>query len=626
MNPSGASWSAVDRARQMFFVDGTDPGVELAPGIRHSWQRCAGLSFHDDETGPMSNGELNARREAAARLRQCAQPELDGLAEHALRQGCVVILSDASGLILDEVGSPEFLPKAHRVALAPGADWSEGMRGTNAIGTVLLQREPLMVRGGEHYLARHGGLGCAAAPIFDARGELLGALDISGESVQVDVHALGLVRLAAAQLEHRLMTRHGEGQLLRFHLRPALLGTPREGLLSVQDGVIVGANRTALGLLGMDWNDALGTSAARIFGERWQRLQTAPGLVASEGGQQWAVAVGPAAADAPVRASRRPNTPDGPAVEVEQIEQVAPEAPDAIEPLLARAARVASQGIAVLVTGETGSGKEVFVRRLHRAGRRAGGPLVAVNCAALPDTLIEAELFGYEDGAFTGARRRGMPGRLREADGGTLFLDEIGDMPLALQTRLLRVLEERLVRPLGGRADVAVDFDLVCATHRDLAGLVAAGLFRADLLYRLQGYAVVIPPLRERADRRSLISRLFRDAAGDRGLSLSDAALSELADRPWPGNLRELLGTLRSLVALADDGATLELVDLDGGPVAALPVAPPSQGESAGLLSSLTEDAVRQAMARHHGNVTAAARELGLHRSTLYRHLAKKPA
>jgi len=608
--------SVVERARQLFFVEGADPGADLAPYIRRSWRRCSALPQVLSPAEPVTGIELSQRREAAEWLRRCAQPELDGLAEHALQQGCVVILSDAAGLILDEVGCPDFLPKAQRVALTPGVDWSETRRGTNAIGTVLMEREALMVRGGEHFLAQNSVLGCAAAPVFDARGELLGVLDISGESVRVDVHALGLVRLAAAQLEHRLMSSRNDGPLLRFHLRPGLLDTPREGLLSVRDGVIVGANRTALGLLGMDWGQAIGASADSIFGDRWQSLHDGPGLVASADGRHWAVALSPHRHATPQPQPQRASA-STPALQQETV-----------DPQLARAARVSAQGIPIVVTGETGSGKEVFVRRLHQAGRRAAGPLVSVNCAALPETLIEAELFGYEDGAFTGARRRGMPGRLRQANGGMLFLDEIGDMPLPLQTRLLRVLEDRLVRPLGGQRDLPVDFDLVCATHRDLRSMVRQGSFREDLLYRLQGYTVALAPLRDRPDRRQLIRRLFDDCGGPaRGLRLSDAALHSLENRPWPGNVRELLSVLRSLVALAEDDSTLTLADVQPceGMSATPPAAAPRPAPQ-GLLASLTEAAVQQALQASQGNVSGAARQLGLHRSTLYRHLAQARA
>lgn len=635
MSDRALASSVVERARQRFFIEGVDPGASIPAHVSRSWRRCDGLSpllQLPPVAEPVRQGELSQRREAAAWLRQCAQPELDGLAEHVRGQGCVVILSDARGLILDEVGSPDFLPKAQRIALTPGVDWSESQRGTNAIGTALQERQALMVLGGEHFLAQNGGLGCAAAPIFDARGELVGVLDISGEAVHVDVHALGLVLMAASQVEHRMMS-NGErpGQLVRFHRRPGLLGTPREGLLSVLDGQIVGANRTALSLLDMAWDEALGAPVERLLGARWQRLQSAPGLVINPDGRQLAVCIetprasGVVSVAAPAARASSAHSTDV------RREKVIEASPDALAPQLSQAVRVAAAGLPILVRGETGSGKEVFVRRLHRASARAAGPFVAVNCAALPESLIEAELFGYEDGAFTGARRRGLPGRLREADGGVLFLDEIGDMPLSLQTRLLRVLEDRVVRPLGGARDVAVDFLLVCATHRDLNALVAQGLFRQDLLYRLQGEVVVIPPLRARPDRRAFIAQLMEECGGAaKGLRWTTAALDALDRQPWPGNVRELLSVLRRAVALAEPGATVDVGDLglsavaDEAEVRGAAVASSAARHQAGLLAALTEDAIRQALADSGGQVAAAAKRLGLHRSTLYRYLAKR--
>ena len=244
-----------------------------------------------------------------------------------------------------------------------------------------------------------------------------------------------------------------------------------------------------------------------------------------------------------------------------------------------------------------------------------------MNCAALPETLIEAELFGYDDGAFTGARRRGAPGRLREADGGVLFLDEIGDMPLAMQTRLLRVLETREVTPLGGGKPAAVDFDLVCATHCDLPRLASEGGFRSDLLYRIAGYGVALPALRDRPDRRTLIRKLFDTLASARRLVLSAEALDQLDRHPWPGNVRELIHTLKTAVALAPDGGTVERVQLVAHP-APVVQAPPSVPPVA--LDDLTALAIDRALQACGGRVAETARQLGIHRSTVYRHLAQR--
>jgi sigma-54 dependent transcriptional regulator, acetoin dehydrogenase operon transcriptional activator AcoR len=622
MTDSQAAHLRVERARELFFAQKRDPGEWLSPHISRSWQRSAPADRSWADPAPIPLAMLRERRDRAMRLLECAQPELDSLAEHAIGNGCVVVLTDAHGLILEEIGSPEFLPKAERVALAPGVEWSELSRGTNAIGTALAEREALMVLGREHFLPENGALGCAAAPIFTARGDVAGVLDISGETVRVNQHALGLVRLAAQQVEHRMMLAEANGHLLRLHPRAGLLGTAREGLVMIDDGRIVGANRAALALLGATWGGLLGQQIAPLLGMSWAALEHRRGLVTLPGGLQVA-----AATERRVQASAgRGNATPAAAPESDR---------DDIAPLLSRAVRVLNAGVAVLVTGETGTGKEVFARRLHRASRRAGGPLIAVNCAALPETLIEAELFGYDDGAFTGARRRGMPGRIREAHGGVLFLDEIADMPLALQTRLLRVLEEREVTPLGGGAAVKVDFDLVCATHEDLAALAAARRFRSDLLYRVMGYGVSLPALRDRSDRRALIATLFAEcAAPARALRLAPDALDTLAAYPWPGNLRELRSALQSIAALAEPGQTITADRLPGHFVARAAAdastgeRPPAAGEPSSAaeeaLAAIESNAIERALEASGQNVSEAARRLGVHRSTVYRHRSAK--
>ena len=626
---------AVSQARELFFQQGLDPADCVAAPIARSWQRSQHLPWQQHALEPITLGELDERREQAMRLLACAQPELDGLAEHATGHGCVVILSDASGLILHEIGSPEFLPKAERVALTPGVDWSEGLRGTNAIGTALVERSAVMVLGGEHYLAQNAMLGCAAAPILDGRGEVAGVLDISGDMVRVNQHALGLVRMAAQQVEHRMLLAGAQGHLLRFHARPTLIGTPREGVLVITDGRIAAANRIALEMLGSDWSGLLDRDVKTLLGRDWGRLEHQRGLLTLPGGRQIAGVVerlGP-----PLHAAPRARTTP---TQQAHTGTDGGTAADAVAPLLAQARRVLDQGVSVVVTGETGTGKDVFARRLHAASRRAAGPFVALDCASLPENLIEAELFGYEEGAYTGAKKRGNPGRVRQADGGVLFLDEIGEMPIGLQSRLLRVLEERVVVPLGGGRAVPVDFDLVCATHHSLPALVQAGRFRADLLYRLAGFTACLPPLRERGDRHALIARLFDELGGQaRRLRLCDDALERLASLAWPGNVRELRSVLKSLIALAEEGDALGAQDLPatlvppGASAAATAAGPapvpcpsapgPGSVPAPESLRDATRQAIAQALAACGQDVAQAARLLGVHRSTIYRHLAR---
>jgi transcriptional regulator with PAS, ATPase and Fis domain len=265
-------------------------------------------------------------------------------------------------------------------------------------------------------------------------------------------------------------------------------------------------------------------------------------------------------------------------------------------------------------------------------------PFVAVDCASLPENLIEAELFGYAPGAFTGARREGSPGRIREVRGGTLFLDEIGDMPLALQTRLLRVLQERQVTPLGGGKPVPVEFALVCATHRNLKAEMDAGRFRADLYYRLNGLTLMLPAVRDRTDFPALLQRLLTSLAPDQGITLTPAVAAAFADHPWPGNVRQLVNALRTACALLDPGE--RVIDWSHLPTICFWSCAPTRprprrgcetppprldstaaGPAVERLRDISAQAIHRAIEVSRGNMSEAARRLGISRNTLYRRL-----
>jgi sigma-54 dependent transcriptional regulator, acetoin dehydrogenase operon transcriptional activator AcoR len=605
----------MDTARQLFFEKGKNPVGWVPEVIARSWQRCA-QRLDNTRTPPplrVDSTQLNDRRDFLARLRRIAQPEMDALAELVSDSESLVLLADDDGLILDAAGGLDFLRKAQQVFLQPGVRWSEQDRGTNAIGTALVEEHPVIVRGKQHYLDANAILSCAAAPIVSPRGEVLGVLDVSGDSEHMHRQALGMLRLAIQITEHRLMRDLATpGSLLRFHHRHDLLGSHREGILMLDETQIVGANRAALQLLGTDWQELLGSDA-----DSWLPLPANNGgnhngIVTSCNGQRFHGIIDNRHA-LQVAVSVNPRS-DGDQHYIDAETQH----------LLDKACRVLDADIAVLISGETGAGKEVFARRLHGASKRGGGPFVAVNCAALPESLIESELFGYEGGAFTGARRKGMPGRVREADGGVLFLDEIGDMPLALQARLLRVLQDREVHPLGGGQPVAVDFALICATNRDLLEMVAAGGFRADLFYRIQDFTLRLPPLRERSDRRRIIRELVDMLGGnERNISLNPKALECLTHYPWPGNLRQLTSTLRTLLALTDEGEVIDVTQLPeeirrhGNEEA-------TDASTESSLQIRTRQAIERALIDNDGNVSAAARELGIHRSTIYRWLSRQ--
>jgi sigma-54 dependent transcriptional regulator, acetoin dehydrogenase operon transcriptional activator AcoR len=292
---------------------------------------------------------------------------------------------------------------------------------------------------------------------------------------------------------------------------------------------------------------------------------------------------------------------------------------------LRRAVRVFERDVPLLLNGETGSGKEAFAKAVHQGSSRATKAFVALNCAAIPENLIESELFGYRGGSFTGARKDGMRGKLQQADGGTLFLDEIGDMPLALQTRLLRVLEDRLVVPIGGEPQ-AIDVRVISATHRALDERVAAGSFREDLYYRLNGLVLDLPALRQRTDKQQLLDHLLAQEAAGQPLALEPAARQALLDYRWPGNVRQLRNVLRTLAALCDDGC-IRLSDLPApirqAPLHAQNLPAPIANSVAGPLDDAERSALLAALQAQHWHMTRTAEQLGISRNTLYRKLRK---
>lgn len=295
--------------------------------------------------------------------------------------------------------------------------------------------------------------------------------------------------------------------------------------------------------------------------------------------------------------------------------------------------RIADSGVSVLIQGPTGSGKEAFAHAMHLVSRRAERPFVAVNCAAIPETLIESELFGYKSGAFTGARKEGMRGKILQSAGGTLFLDEIGDMPLTLQTRLLRVLEEQEIVPLGSETAIKVDLHVIAASHRNLREMIANGTFREDLYYRLNGITLELPALRDRADKERVIHHALAAETGNgRPAAIEMDALQRLVSYPWPGNIRELRNVIRTALAICE-GGVVRGIDLPreiresesniGPPLA--PVATVSSEASSAVnpLRAAERAALVRVIAECHGNMTRVAAQLGMSRNTLYRRMKR---
>ncbi|HEX9181457.1 MAG TPA: sigma-54-dependent Fis family transcriptional regulator [Burkholderiales bacterium] len=611
--------------------------------VSRSWARCLedyGLDpARSAEPRVLDAAQMKERGARMEDLLSCAKLEMANLYQQLADSELAVLLTDTEGVVLSVVGDPGFTRSAARHGMREGAVWSEQEQGTNGMGTCLVEKSPLVIHRDQHFLARNIQFTCTAAPILDASGELAAVLDVSSQSRLMQQYSTVLVGMAATTIENRmLLSRHRRDHVVRFHSRPEFVYTLHEGELALSaEGRVLAANRSALLQLGLTrFDEILGSDIRQFFNVtlpdlvgRSVRSSFHPVTVygARRGSRFFAVAQPPQRnASATREVAERPALARAPAAEPDGGARLA--GLEFGDPRMAanvrRALKVVDRGIPVLLAGETGTGKELFARAFHAASQRAAGSFVALNCAAIPESLIESELFGYKSGAFTGANREGRRGKILQANGGTLFLDEIGDMPYNLQARLLRVLEEREVVPLGGEAPVAVDIQLVSATHRNLEEMVERGEFREDLYYRLQGITLSLPPLRERADLRQIIMQAVRDEAEGREVSIDDAALRALESHAWPGNIRQLRTVLRTALALAEEDR-ISLRDLPEDLARGRKVREEREAPDPALnpLQSAERDALLAELERCQWNVTLAAQKLNTSRNTIYRKMKR---
>ena len=617
------------------------PSPRDAP-VLQSWRRC--VEQHGlDPTRPqpahiVPEGILREHREQSERLIRIARSGLETLFRQVAGQNYVLLLADAQGVTVDYFGDPNFERELKAAGLHLGSDWSEELAGTCGVGSCIFTGAPITVHQTDHFDATHTPLSCTAAPIFDSRGVLSAVLDISllrSPLPKISQNlAMQMVTASARRIElANLMAMTRTDWVLRFSTLPELLDVDPEAAIALDgSGTIIGTTHGAMRLL------------ARIAGTDWRRpgavvghpidaffhldVDDLPDLTRSRPTEDRVVFLRDGSAlfghaIAPQRpVLRRADQPEAPPSPLQSFGGTDP----AIERLKAEAERLAVVPLPVLIHGETGTGKERLARAMHTCvpGSR---PFVAVNCAAIPEARLDETLFGCAtpDGppcGPSGGPPEGPPGRpglVAEADGGTLFLDEVGDMPLSAQARFLRLVAEGEVLPVGALRPTRVRLKVISATRRDLAAQVRDGGFREDLYFRLAGATLTLPPLRERPDFDWLLDRLLRQRAHRHpGLfRISTAARMELRARRWPGNIRELINTLDTALALSDSG----LIDLEDLPRRAL-------GAPAGAAPALVEPAepapdLETALAICNWNIARTARHLGVDRSTIHRRIRR---
>ena len=638
--------------RSEFVVDHIRELVRVAEGrpadrdtlVLDSWRRC--MDHHRLDPAVLrpavivEDRQLREHRDAMDELLRTARFGVEALYRQVAGLGYVLLLTDNEGITVDYIGDESTTEYLREAGLYLGADWNEARAGTNGTGTCVATGEALTVHQTDHFDATHIPLTCTVAPIFDPAGNLSAVLDISALSSPAEKSSQYLALQIVKNFAHRIETANlirscSRNWIVKLTSNQALAEVDIEYVLVLDSmGRITGFNHSGRQLLAQElrinWRDSSGIMGRPISDFLDCEIDSLTRFVApnaiernlirlTASGRTLFIQVVPPAT---IRVLPTAVTSDGYELPA-PLRAVAGE--DAsVQKSLRKLSRLINTNTGILVLGETGTGKEHLAKAIHQSSIRAKGPFIPVNCAALPESLIEAELFGYESGSFTGALSKGKKGLIREAHGGTLFLDEIGDMPISSQTRLLRVLAEREVTPVGGAKPASVDMRVIAATHQDLLALVKQGKFREDLYFRLNGAIIALPSLRERSDLAWLVDQLLSKRPYPDGSrrSISAPALGVLAAHGWSGNIRELVNVIDFACAVASDHIiTIEdlpdqvfrrnFVDVVASPPASR--ASPSE-EAAVLLEDLR---------RANWNVSAAARLMGIDRTTLHRRMRR---
>ncbi|WP_373498262.1 sigma-54-dependent Fis family transcriptional regulator [Desulfococcus sp.] len=617
--------------------------------ILQSWQRCRRAEV-DPVKGMgekfMPVKELEHESENLVAL---AKPIMDTLYHCVKGSEFVIVLVDRKGYILNTVGGLKELKHADRLRFGPGANWAEECVGTNAIGTALALGHPVQVTGTEHYCESHHLWTCSTSPIRNQAGEIIGFMDISGPRERASAHQMGLIVAATHAVEDRIILDESYGKLYDINkYLEAILNSVSEGIIAVNGkGLITGINKVAAKAFRQHPREVIGKTI-NPFMQHDGRLvdffnTRAAGFTKEEivfklpDGK-----VSYTATANPVFSEKNDNK--GFVITFSPAEKTCFQVPPskgtmvkfsfadiigeskAIRRSMEMAKRVAPGPSTVLILGESGTGKELFAQAIHSASDYRAGPFVSLNCGAIPRELIQSELFGYADGAYTGAKRGGCSGKFETANGGTLFLDEIGEMPFEMQINLLRVLEEKAIVPIGGKNAIPVDVRIIAATNKSLFEEVSKGRFREDLYYRLNVISLALPPLRAREGDVRLLAQYWVEKISQKmGLDqkkVTPDVLGRFEKYHWPGNIRELVNAIEHAVNMSG-GEDISVRHLPRGLRSIDAETPRPGADDIMTLSVMEKAAVKKALLFYDGNITRASKALGIGRNTFYEKMKK---
>ncbi|MBK5251425.1 MAG: sigma 54-interacting transcriptional regulator [Peptostreptococcaceae bacterium] len=642
----------INDAWSQFMESGNIDRDIIRKEIADSWIRS-----RKEQVNPMGEGEKNSKsktlkdREVQLRpLLRIAKPFMESLYNISGSHGLLVRLTDPEGYVVECLGDEDSVEAYKKLNLYKGNNVKEETIGTNAIGIALNTRNPIQVFAAEHYAKRYHKFTSSACPIKNAEGELLGILSMTDSYEKVHLHTLGMVVASSVAIEKQFKIDKINRQLrIANHHFSTIIEQINEGLICIDnEGVITDVNLIARHILKRTEKEIIGKDISKMvkIGDRLKSIgkNIAEGHYNNEE-LEFILKNGKRVVCIATIASIKDIEKDvleGVILTFHEVKTVhnlvnrivGSQArftftdimgeSEAIKKSIKIAEGMTQYNTTVLLQGESGTGKELFAQSIHNAGPRRKHPFIFLNCGAIPRDLVASELFGYIEGAFTGAKRGGHPGKFELADGGTIFLDEIGDMPLDTQANLLRVLETQEVVRVGGHDVIPVDVRVIAATHKDLKGEVEKGNFREDLFYRLNVMPIMIPPLRERKkDFKPLISYFMEKFSRQMGKDIrgiDDAFFERMSGYPWPGNVRELQNVMQQIISVVKDGEVLSAEDIPQYMKATnLLNETDSQNQKFFTLREIESMAIHKTIEKANGNLSKTARILGISRSSLYR-------
>ena len=639
------------------FIETGEISENINPEITDAWKRCVAAGV-DPLAGRsqfiLDNAKMREVLEDHQELIDLARPFMNNLYKFVAGSGFIVLLCDEHGYIMATIGDPDVNGDTNELNFQTGALWTEEEIGNNGVGTSLVMRRPFQVTGFEHFCRKHHKWTCSGSPIFNENREMIGILEMSGPVEKTHLHTLGMVVAAAEAIEHQMQIHRQNRELIMLNKRMYnILNSVSDGVIIIDSfGKITHTNPALermldrrLDLSGKAIENLVeNTLAIRdmlVSGKGFKDVELtirngttlsclASGEVLRD--EQGHITGASIFIDTIKNVHNLVNRFSG-AQATFQFEDIVGESEQLMEAIRI-GTRAAVSDSNVLLQGDSGTGKEVFAQAIHNRSSRANYPFVAINCGAIPRELLDSELFGYVEGAFTGAKKGGRPGKFEMASGGTLFLDEIADLPLAKQVALLRVLQERKIMRIGGDRVIPVDVRIICATNKNLLEMVKKGHFRQDLYYRLNVISITLPSLKNRRQDINLLLNYFLQKYSKRmGMPapvIEPQVLHYLETYSWPGNVRELQNVVERILNISG-GNKLTMNHL---PPEVMPQSNYTEPEPDNMVVPTLEEErkrIKEIQAQQEteeiisllaacgGNVSEVARRIGVSRNTLYR-------